>query len=72
MSVRRRKVTARRIVGKKVVKDKIYQYEYYTLPLNLYIPKSMVERWGVDFVLERDEENGRITITSAKLAEKSR
>lgn len=71
MSVRRRKVTARRIVGKKVVKDRVYQYEYYTLPLNLYIPKSMVEKWGIDFVLERDEENGRIIITSAKLVEKT-
>lgn len=71
MSAHRRKVTARKIVGRKVVKDRVYQYEYYTLPLNLYIPKSMVEKWGVDFILERDEENGKIIITSVKLAEKT-
>lgn len=69
MVVRRRTVTARKITGKKTVKDKVYQYEYYTLPLNLYLPKSMVEKWGTEFIIERDEEKGRITIYSAKSVE---
>ncbi len=72
MSVLRRKVTARRMVGRKAVKDKVYQYEYYTLPLNLYLPKSMVKKWGTEFMLERDEENGRIVIVSAKVIEETR
>ena len=69
MVVRRRTVTARTITGKKTVKDKVYQYEYYTLPLNLYLPKSMVEKWGTEFIIERDEEKGRITIYSVKSVE---
>ncbi|MEM4696765.1 MAG: hypothetical protein QW501_00415 [Zestosphaera sp.] len=70
MAVRRRTVTARKMVGKKAVKDKVYQYEYYTLPLNLYLPKSMVDKWGTEFVIERDEEKGRILIYSTKSTEK--
>lgn len=70
MAIRRRNVTARKIVGKKAVKDRIYQYEYYTLPLNLYLPKSMVEKWGTEFIIERDEEKGRIVIYSTKSTEK--
>lgn len=70
MAVRRRTVTARKMVGKKAIKDKIYQYEYYTLPLNLYLPKSMIEKWGTEFVVERDEEKGRIVIYSTKSSEK--
>lgn len=70
MAVRRRTVTARRMVGKKAIKDRVYQYEYYTLPLNLYLPKSMVEKWGTEFVVERDEEKGRILIYSTKSTEK--
>ncbi|MEO3993242.1 MAG: hypothetical protein QN229_02885 [Desulfurococcaceae archaeon TW002] len=70
MAIRRRTVTARKIVGKKAVKDRIYQYEYYTLPLNLYLPKSMIEKWGTEFVIERDEEKGKIVIYSTKSTEK--
>ncbi len=69
MVVRRRTVTAKKITGKKTVKDKVYQYEYYTLPLNLYLPKSMVEKWGTEFIIERDEEKGRITIYSVRSVE---
>lgn len=62
----RRPASARKVLGKKVVNGKTYTYEYYTLPLNMYLPKRMVERWGIDFVVERDEENGRIIIISKK------
>ena len=70
MATHKRTVTARKMVGKKAVKDKVYQYEYYTLPLNLYLPKSMVEKWGTEFIIERDEEKGRILIYSTKSIEK--
>ncbi len=57
-----RSVTVRKVVGRKVVKDKVYTYTYYTLPLNLYIPKNVVEKWGTEFIIERDNEKGVILI----------
>ena len=69
MVVVRRLAVARKIIGRKKVKDKIYTYEYYTLPLNLYLPKSMVEKWGTEFIVERDDERGIITIKPKKLEE---
>jgi hypothetical protein len=66
MSVRRREVKVRKISGRKSVRGKTYTYEYYTLPLNLYIPKSMVERWGEEYIIERDEEKGVIVVKSKK------
>ena len=66
MSVRRREVRIKRISGKKIIRGRVYSYEYYTLPLNLYIPKSMVERWGEEYVVERDEEKGTIVIRSKR------
>jgi hypothetical protein len=70
MVIVRRLAVARKIIGKKRVKDKIYTYEYYTLPLNLYLPKSMVEKWGTEFIVERDDEKGVITIRPKKLEER--
>ena len=64
--VMRRSVSARKVMGRKVVNGKTYTYEYYTLPLNLYLPKGMIEKWGIDYIVERDEENGKIVITSKK------
>ncbi len=69
MVVVRRLAVARKIIGRKKVKDKVYTYEYYTLPLNLYLPKSMVEKWGTEFIVERDDEKGIITIKPKKLEE---
>ncbi len=66
MSIRRREAKVKKISGKKNVRGKTYTYEYYTLPLNLYIPKSMVEKWGEDYIIERDEEKGMILIKSKK------
>ncbi len=67
MAISRRPAFARKVIGKKVVNGKVYTYEYYTLPLNLYLPKGMVERWGTEFVVERDEGSGKITIISKKV-----
>ena len=69
MSVMRRTATARKVIGKKVVKGKVYTYEYFTLPLNLYLPKNMVEKWGTEFIVERDEDRGVITIKAKKAVE---
>jgi len=62
----KRVASARKVIGRKTVNGKTYTYEYYTLPLNMYLPKEMVRRWGTDFIVERDERNGRITIISKK------
>jgi len=67
-STRIRTVEVRKIIGKKNVKDRTYHYEYYTLPLNIYVPRNVVERWGTEFVVIRDDENGIITIMPKKLA----
>ncbi|ABP95735.1 hypothetical protein HA72_1580 [Metallosphaera sedula] len=60
--MKEREVEAKRLVGKKQVRGKVYEYEYYTLPLNLYIPKSMVEKFGKRYMLQVDEDTGTITI----------
>ncbi|BFI74349.1 hypothetical protein Stok01_01111 [Sulfurisphaera tokodaii] len=60
--MKERVVEAKRLVGKKTVRGKTYEYEYYTLPLNLYIPKSMIEKHGTKYLLQVDEESGTITI----------
>jgi len=60
--MKERVVEAKRLVGKKTVRGKTYEYEYFTLPLNLYIPKSMVEKHGTKYYLHYDEETGTITI----------
>jgi len=52
-------------MGKKTVKGKTYEYEYYNLPLNLYIPKSMVQKYGGKFLLHYDLSTGVITLTPA-------
>lgn len=66
MTITSREVTIRKVIGRKTVKDKVYTYTYYTLPLNLYIPKSVVEKYGMEFIVERDEERGTITIRPKK------
>lgn len=57
-----REAKARKVIGRKTVRGKEYVYEYYTLPLNLYLPKSLVEKWGTEFVIEMDEDTGLIVI----------
>lgn len=66
MTITSRDVTIRKVVGKKTVKDKVYTYTYYTLPLNLYIPKSVVDKYGTEFVVEKDDEKGTIVIKPKK------
>jgi hypothetical protein len=66
MTITTRDVTVRKVVGRKTVKDKVYTYTYYTLPLNLYIPKNVVEKWGTEFVIEKDDEKGTIIIRPKK------
>ncbi len=55
-----RNALVREVVGKKVVKDKLYKYTYYTLPLNIYIPKRVVEKYGREYVVIVNTETGEI------------
>jgi len=55
-----RNATVREVVGKKVVKDKLYKYTYYTLPLNIYIPKHVVHRYGREYIVIVNTETGEI------------
>jgi hypothetical protein len=64
-----REVTVREIKGRKTLGGKTYEYVYYTLPLNLYIRKHIVEKWGKEFIVERDDDKGIIIIKPKKLAE---
>lgn len=64
-----RAVEARRMKGKKEVDGKVYEYEYYTLPLNLYIKKYVIERWGKDFVVEVDEDTGVVCIKPKQIGD---
>ncbi len=68
--VRTRVVRVREIRGKKIMGDKVYEYVYYTLPLNLYIRKHIVEKYGPEFIIERDDEKGTIIIKPKGLVEK--
>jgi hypothetical protein len=64
--MREREVEAKRLIGKKIVKGKKYEYEYYTLPLNIYIPKSMIEKFGTKYKLTFNEAEGTIIIKPVK------
>ena len=55
-------MVARKIKGKKEVDGKVYEYEYYTLPLNLYVKKHVIDRWGDNFIVEVDEDTGVVCI----------
>ncbi|UXD21489.1 hypothetical protein IPA_04790 [Ignicoccus pacificus DSM 13166] len=67
--VRRRQVKVREVLGRKIVNNKEYKYTYYTLPLNIYIPKHIVERYDRDYILEINPETGEIRAYPKKLAE---
>ena len=57
-----RRIELKRVISRKVINGKSYEYPAYTLPLNLYIPKSMVQKYGTKYLLQVDEETGVITI----------
>lgn len=57
-----RNVKAREMKGRKEVGSKVYEYEYFTLPLNIYVKKHVIERWGGEFTIEMDEDTGVVCI----------
>ncbi len=67
--VRKREVKVREVLGRKIVNNKEYKYTYYTLPLNIYIPKHIVEKMGRDYILEINSETGEIKAYPKKLKE---
>ena len=68
--VRIRDARVKEMIGKKVVKGKLYTYTYYTLPLNIYIPKHVVYKYGTDYVVIVNKETGEIRAVPKKLYEK--
>jgi len=69
MPKRVRVVSAREIKGRKVIGEKVYEYVYYTLPLNRCVRRNVIERWGREFIVESDPDNGIVVIKPKKLAE---
>lgn len=69
-SERVRDAQVREVIGKKTVKGKLYTYTYYTLPLNIYIPKHVVYRYGKDYIVIINSETGEIRAMPKKLYEK--
>ena len=61
-----KEVKARKNIGRKTIRGKQYTYEYYTLPVNLYLPKKYVEKFGTEFTVEINEDKGTITIKPRK------
>jgi len=60
--MRIREARARKNLGRKIIRGKEYRYTYYTLPLNLYIPKHMIEKHGTEYIVEINEDEGVIKI----------
>lgn len=67
-----RHVEAKKVLGRKAVKGKIYDYEYYTLSLNIYVPRGIIERYGREFVVIKNGDRGVITIMPLRLAKEMR
>lgn len=61
-----KEIKARKMIGRKTVRGKQYTYEYYTLLMNLYLPKRYIEKWGTEFTIEIDENEGTIVIKPKK------
>jgi len=62
VKMKERIIEAKRRTGKKTVRGKTYEYEYYSLTPYIYVPKDIVKKFGTKFLLQVDEENGIITI----------
>ncbi len=62
MPMKTRTVRVREIRGKKTLKGRTYEYVYYTLPLNIYVRKNVIEKWGPEFVVESDPDKGIVII----------
>ncbi|ABU81212.1 hypothetical protein [Ignicoccus hospitalis] len=67
-----RDALVREVVGKKVVNDKLYKYTYYTLPLNIYIPKHVVHKYGREYIVIINSETGEIRAMPKALYEQKR
>ncbi|ESQ25473.1 MAG: hypothetical protein OSP8Acid_07890 [uncultured Acidilobus sp. OSP8] len=62
LKVKVRHIKAREVKGRKEVGSKVYEYEYFTLPLNIYVKKHVIERWGSEFTVEVDDDLGVICV----------
>ena len=62
-------VELRGIKGRKEINNKVYEYEYFTLPINVYVRKHVVDRWGKEFIVEIDDDTGVICIKPKKIGD---
>ena len=60
-----KKVKARPIKGKKIVKGKKYEFTYYVLPMMMYVRKHIIEGVGDEFIIERDNDRGVLLVYPA-------
>ena len=60
--VKEKLVLVKKYQGKKEIKGKTYDWEYYVLNLSLYLPKDWVTNWGTKYKLKADENRGVIVI----------
>lgn len=60
-----KKVKAKAIKGKKVVKGKKYEFTYYVIPMLMYVRKHVIESVGDEFIVERDHDRGIVLVYPA-------
>ena len=65
--IHRRIVVAKEIKAKKKRGEKVYKYSYYTLFLNIYVPKHIIEKYGKEFVVVIDKDLGIVNVYPKKL-----
>ncbi len=60
-----KRVKAKVIKGKKVVKGKKYEFTYYVIPMMMYVRKHVIESVGDEFIVERDHDRGVMLVYPA-------
>jgi len=64
--LRRKVIRVREITGKRIINKREYHYKYYTLSLNIYIPKRMVEKYGRNYIMEFNRDTGELVIRPSR------
>jgi len=67
--LQRRVVSAREIRARKRRGEKVYEYSYFSILLNIYVPKQVVEKFGKEFIVEVDKDLGIVKVFPKKLEE---
>jgi len=56
-------------IAKKRYKNKVYTYPYYMLTIEKYIPKRIVQKYGLEYVVLFDPATGTVTAMPKKVYE---